>query len=104
MSDLAIDLSALEKEISGLSDDEIKEQLLQLRTKQRIAQKKYHDPEKARVYRTKRAEGFKLMVARAKAAPATKPGFANLYEQIVAESAEAADSALAAEAASESAE
>lgn len=95
MSDLSIDIAALEKEISALTPEEIQKQLVDLRTKQKVAMKKYHDPVKAKAYRQKKAEAQKAMAARAKGMPATKPGFANLYEQILDEASERADAKLA---------
>lgn len=94
MADTTIDLNALQAEIGQLSEEDLRNQLLEVRTKQRIQQKKYHNTDTQKAYRQKRAEQVKLMTERAKSAKATKPGFANLYEQIRAEAAERADQAL----------
>jgi len=91
---VTIDLSALENEIAALSPEQVAEQLLKVRTKQRIQQKKYQNTDAAKSYRAKRAATLKAMATKAKATPATKPGYNNLYEQIVDEANAAADESL----------
>jgi hypothetical protein len=99
MSDVSInlDLSALEAEIKNMSPTDIMKQLVEIRTKQRVAQKKYHNPEKAKAYQQKRNAKNKAMADAARALPATEPGYANLYDQILAQASTQADAALAAE-------
>jgi hypothetical protein len=89
-----LDLDALKLEISQLSPDEVAKQLLDVRVKQRVQQKKYHNTDAAKAYRTKRAERIKMIAAQAKATPATLPGYANLYEQIKDQANKAADEQL----------
>jgi hypothetical protein len=62
----SIDLGALQADIAKLSPEEIREQLLALRTRQKVQQKKYHNTEAATAYRKKRAEFNKLLAAKAK--------------------------------------
>ena len=97
MSDVTIglDLEALENEVKSMSPEDIRKQLVEIRTKQRVAQKKYHNPERAKAYQQKRNATNKAMASAAKQLPATDPQYANLYEQIMAEAAEAADAKLA---------
>ena len=71
--------------------------MLDAKVKQRVATKKYYNPETAKKARQKRAEQLKLMAEKAKGQPATAPGYANLYEQIMAEAAVEADARLAAD-------
>lgn len=94
-----IDLSALESEIQSLTPEQIREQLVGLRTKQRVNQKKYHNADKAKAYMAKRAAKQKAMVEWAKTQPATDGKSETLYAQILAEAAEKADAILGAEAA-----
>jgi len=91
MAELNVDLEALENEIGSLSEEEIREQLVSLRTKQRVQQKKYHNTEAAVRYRKARAEKFKAMVARARAL--------GIYDSIKASADAKADELLAGEAA-----
>jgi len=58
---LQIDTAALEKEIQGLSLDELKSQLLGVRTKQKIQQKKNYDPERQKAYQLKARARFRAM-------------------------------------------
>lgn len=96
-----IDIAGLENEINQLSAEDLRSQLLEAKVKQRVATKKYYNPENAKKLRQKRAKELTAMTERAKGAPATQPGFANLYDQIMAEAKTEADSRLAASAAEE---
>lgn len=78
-----IDFEKLQAEVSNLPDEEVRKQLLELRTKQRVNQKKYHNPERAKAYHAKRNAAIKAMVERAKAM--------GIYDQILAEAKEKAD-------------
>lgn len=82
-----IDLAALEQEIKNLSPEEITKQLLEVRTKQRIQQKKYHNTDAQKAYRVKRAETLKLLAKRAKEL--------GMYDQIREQANAAADAKLA---------
>jgi Na+-transporting NADH:ubiquinone oxidoreductase subunit NqrC len=93
---LGINLDELESQIQSLSPEDIKKQLVELRTKQRVQQKKYHNPERAKAYQQKRAAKSKAMVEAAKALPATDSRYKTMYDQILAEAAEKADEILAA--------
>lgn len=96
---VALDLSAVEAEIASMSPEDIRKSLVEVRTKQRVAQKKYHNPDKAKAYQKKRNAQITAMAEWAKSQPASKPGFSNLYEEIQAEAKTKADEKLAAEAA-----
>lgn len=91
-----LDLSALEAEVQGMSQEDIAKQLLEIRTKQRIQQKKYHNPEKAKEYQRKRNATTKAMAERAKSLPAPEGSkYKTLYEHIMASANDAADAKLA---------
>jgi predicted RNA-binding Zn ribbon-like protein len=92
---IVIDVDAINAEIQGLPIEELQRQLLEVRTKQKVQQKKYQNTETQKAYRQKRAAAIAAMTEQAKKTPATKPGFANLYEQIRAEAAERAEQLLA---------
>lgn len=97
---LGLDLSALEAEVGAMSQEDIAKQLLEVRTKQRVQQKKYHNKDKAKAYQQKRNAQTKLMAEKAKSLPAPAGSKAkNLYEHIMLQAAEAADAKIAAEAA-----
>lgn len=96
---LAIDLSALEAEVGALTPEQIRAQLVEIRTKQKVQQKKYHNPERAKAYQKKRNAATKAMAEKVKTLPATDPRFKTLYEQIMAEANEQADTRLAEQAA-----
>jgi len=91
---MEIDIAALENEISQMSPEDLKQQLLDAKVRQKVATKKYYNPETAKKARVKKAETLKAQAALAKTMPASKPGFANLYEQILAEANEIADQKL----------
>jgi hypothetical protein len=84
----------VEAEISNMSPEDLRKSLVEIRTKQRVAQKKYHNPEKAKAYQKRRNAQVTKMAELAKGMPATVPGYANLYEQIQAEAKAAADEKL----------
>jgi hypothetical protein len=56
-----IDTAALEKEIQGLSTEELKAQLLSVRTRQKVQQKKNYDPERMKAYQLKSRAKFRAM-------------------------------------------
>lgn len=91
MSDVTIDFAALEAELAKMSPEELKAQLIDLKTKQKIATKKYYNPEAAAKQRKIREAKNKAMVELAK-----KLG---LFEAIDAEATKRATAKLAAEAA-----
>lgn len=90
-----LNIDELKSEIANLSPEEVAQQLLDVRVKQRVQQKKYHSTEASKSYQKKRAAKIKAMTELAKTQPSTKPGFANLYEQIKHEANELADQKLA---------
>lgn len=99
---MEINVAELEQELNKLTPDELKAQLLEAKVRQRVATKKYYNPETAKKARQKAAAMRAEMAAKAKTLPATAPGFANLYDQIMAEAAEEADRRLGTEEADES--
>jgi len=64
--ELQIDLTALQAEIDVLTQDQMAEQLLKIRTRQKIQQKKHApDKEKQKFYQMKGRERTKLLKVRA---------------------------------------
>lgn len=98
---VTIDLEKLRSDIQKLSPEDVAKQLLEVRTKQRVQQKKYHNTDAAKKYRLERAAKIKEMAVFAKSQPATEDGYANLYEQIKAKADAAADQKLGEQAAEE---
>lgn len=90
-----INIAEIEASLAQLSPEEIKQQLLDAKVKQRVNTKKYYNPETAKKARDKRTAVLKAQAEAAKKLPATVPGFANLYEQILSEANELADAQLA---------
>lgn len=86
MADVNIDLEAIEKELAGLTMEEIREQLVSIKAKQAINTAKYYNPETAKKARQKRSALIAAMTERAK-----KEG---VYDQIVAAAREKADAEL----------
>lgn len=89
MADL--DLNAIEASIAQMSEEDVKKQLLEIRTRQKVMQKKYQDPAKQKANRQKKAAEIAALVKRAKEA-----GF---YDSVVEQAKVAASEKLAAEAA-----
>lgn len=100
---MELNIAELEAQVGQLTHEELKQQLLDAKVKQRVATKKYYNPEAAKALRAKKAATQKAQAELAKTMPATKEGFANLYEQILAEANEIADQKLADEEAAENA-
>ncbi len=94
---MEIDIEALKAELESLSEEDLRKQLLDAKVRQRVATKKYYNPESARNQRLKRAEKLKQMQERAKGMPATDSKYGNLWEQIQAEATAEADRQLAEE-------
>lgn len=82
-----LDLDALTAEVNNLSEEELRAALVEMRTKQKVTQKKYYNPETAKKARQKAAAKMKAMVEAAKAA--------GIYEEIEKAASEAADAKLA---------
>lgn len=98
--ELTINVAEISAEIDKLSGEDLKKELLGIRVRQKVQQKKNYNPDKMKVYQQKQREKQKLMKTKALNTPATAPGFANMWEQINAEAesqAEAKINALAAE-------
>src|SRR6266850_1497363 len=76
-SGATIDFAAIEAEVSQLSAEQVKEQLVKLKARQIKQQKASYNPVKAKEWRDKKNAEFKAMVARAKADGS--------YEQIMAD-------------------
>lgn len=58
---MEIDIAALEAQVSQLSQEDLIKQLVEIKTRQKVAQKKYYNPETAKKARLKRAEEIKIM-------------------------------------------
>ena len=100
---MEIDVNELEQEIAKLTPEELKQQLLDAKVKQRVATKKYYNPETAKKARQKKSATLAAQAELAKTMAATDPKYKNLYDQIMAEAAELADAKLAQDEAEESA-
>lgn len=84
-----IDLKSIEAQIASLSPEEIKKQLVDIKTRQKVMQKKYYDKDRAKAQRDKKAAEIKVLVERAK-----QLGF---YDEILEQANEQADAKLAVE-------
>ena len=84
-----IDLNAIEASIGNLTEEEIRKQLLDIRTRQKVMQKKYHDPVKAKASRDKKAAFVKLLAEKAKSL--------GIYDEVLEAANVAADAKLAEE-------
>lgn len=82
-----IDLASIEADISKLSKEELFKALVDIKSKQRIATKKYYNPETAKKQRQKRAAFAKALADKAKEL--------GIYDEIVEAASEVADEALA---------
>ena len=88
-----LDLSAIEAEISNMSQDDLYKELLDIRTKQRTAALKNRNPESAKKARLKRMARIKALMEAAKAA--------GVLDKINAEATAKAKAAVEAHAADE---
>jgi len=86
MADL--DLSTIEASIAAMSPEEIRAQLTAIKTKQKITQKKYYNPETAKRARVKKAQEINALVAKAKEL--------GIYQEVLDEANSKADEALGA--------
>lgn len=66
MADVTIDISAFEAELANMSEEDLRKSLLDIKVKQKIATKKYYNPEAAKAQRQKAAERMRALVAKAK--------------------------------------
>lgn len=89
MPSTEINLDELEASIANLTEEDIRKQLLEIRTRQKVMQKKYHDPVKAKEYRAKKSAFQALLAKKAKQM--------GIYDSILDAANEAADAKLAAE-------
>ena len=100
-----VNLADVSAEIAKLSNDQVREDLLKIRVRQRVQQKKHYNPEKMKEYQQKQREKARLMKERALATPSTVTDpdtgkvYPNLWEQITAEAEKQAETEVAAEAA-----
>ena len=85
MADL--DLSAIEASIAAMSPEEIRKQLTEIKTRQKVAQKKYYNPEVGKAQRARAKAKTDALVAAAKAA--------GIYDQVMVEAGKLADEKLA---------
>lgn len=85
-SGATIDLDALQADVNKMSEADLIKEVLDLRTRQRVQQKKNQNSDKQKEYRLKRAQEQKLMIARAKEL--------GLYDQIVKQAKVEADKKL----------
>lgn len=91
---MEVDYAELEAQLNQMTPEELKKQLLDAKVKQRIATKKYYNPETAKKARDKKSAMIKAQADAARKLPATDGKSANLYEQIMAEASRLADEKL----------
>ncbi len=89
MATEGIDLGKFEEQLNNMTEDQLRAQLLAIKTKQAVNMKKYYNPENARRARLKRQAEIALMVEAAK-----KLG---IYDGIKAEAKEKAEAIVAEE-------
>jgi len=98
--ELAVNVAEISAEIDKLSNTDLKAELLGIRVRQKVQQKKNYNPEKMKVYQQRQRDRQKAMKEKALATPADDPTkYANMWEQINAEAEAAADAKISAEAA-----
>lgn len=64
---LDINLDEIQAQISGLSKEDLIKQLVDVKVRQKVTQKKYYNPESAKKARLKRTAVINAMVEKAKA-------------------------------------
>jgi hypothetical protein len=84
-----VDLKAVTAEVSKLSKDQLKEEVLKMRVRQKVQQKKHQGSPKQKEYQARQREKNKLLVAKAKEL--------GIYDAINDEAEELAESKLAEE-------
>jgi hypothetical protein len=89
MATEGIDLGKFEEQLNNMTEEQLRAQLLAIKTKQAVNMKKYYNPENARRARLKRQAEIALMVEAAK-----KLG---IYDGIKAEAKEKAEAIVAEE-------
>lgn len=85
--DIIIDTAALQAEIDSLDVEALKEQLLDIRVRAKVAQKKYYNADNAKKYAAKARERAKLLKAAAERA--------GILDEIEEEAGRLADEKLA---------
>lgn len=70
MSDTTIDFSSIEADVQGMSKEELAEFVLKTRVKQKVAQKKYYNPDTAKAQRQRAAARQRAAIEALKAMPA----------------------------------
>jgi hypothetical protein len=91
-----LDMAAIEASISQMTEEDVRKQLMEIRTRQKVMQKKYHDPVKAKASRDKKAAFVKALAEKARRL--------GIYDDVLQAANDAADEKLAAEAAEEAEE
>lgn len=64
--DNVVNLEDIMKDINGLSEEQLKEQLLKVRVRAKVQQKKHQGSAQQKAYQAKQREKNKLLVAKAK--------------------------------------
>lgn len=91
MSTPTIDFEAIKNKVSQMSSEERAKKLADFRTRQLFQQKKQAAKGGQAAYNKRRNEEFKEMRALAENTPANDPKYKNLWEEINAQAAEAAE-------------
>jgi hypothetical protein len=103
--ELAINIQDIEKEIAGMSQEDMAKDLLSIRVRQKVQQKKHYNPEKMKLYQQKGREKGRLLKERALKSPAPSGStHANLWEHINAQAEAQAEAQVTSEASGEATE
>lgn len=87
MAEATLDLDAMQAELEGMSEEDLRKTLLDMKVKQKVTTGKYYNPERAKATRQKAAQKTAALVAHAK-----KLG---IYDEINDQARKLADAKLA---------
>lgn len=90
MANIEIDVDAIKNEVGALTKEQLEEQVLKLRTRQKIQQKRNYGSDKQKEYQLKQREKRAQLIARAKEL--------GIFDEIDKAANEAAEEKLAEEA------
>lgn len=98
--ELTVNVAEISAEIDKLDVGDLKKELLGIRVRAKVQQKRNYNPEKMKSYQQKQREKQKLMKERALKTPAQDPNkYANLWEEINAQAETQAEAKINEEAA-----
>ena len=103
--EIVVNVAEIAAEIDKLSSTDLRSELLGIRVRQKVQQKRNYNPDKMKSYQQKQREKQKLMKERALKAPASDPAkYPNLWEEINAQAEAQAEAKINEEAAKSVAE